>query len=76
MGQSPKSKFYNNTREGLPFHQGVSDYGFRFVSHRVYSSVVTKVAEAGDILLSVRAPVGRINVTLDQDRSWARLGGN
>ena len=61
-----KSKFYNNTGEGLPFHQGVSDYGFRFVSHRVYSSVVTKVAEAGDILLSVRAPVGRINVTPDK----------
>ena len=48
MGQSPKSRFYNNTGEGLPFHQGVSDYGFRFVSHRVYSLAVTKVAEAGD----------------------------
>ena len=66
MGQSPKSQFYNNTGEGLPFHQGVSDYGFRFVSHRVYSSASTKVAEAGDILLSVRAPVGRINVTPDK----------
>ena len=63
MGQSPKSQFYNNSGDGLPFHQGVSDYGFRFVSHRTYSSFVTKIAEAGDILISVRAPVGRINVT-------------
>ena len=66
MGQSPKSHFYNNTGEGLPFHQGVSDYGFRFVSHRVFSSAVTKIAKPGDILVSVRAPVGRINVTQDK----------
>ena len=66
MGQSPKSQFYNDTGEGLPFHQGVSDYGFRFVSHRTYSSAVTKIAEARDILVSVRAPVGRINITRDK----------
>ena len=66
MGQSPKSQFYNNSGDGLPFHQGVSDYGFRFVSHRTYSSFVTKIAEAGDILISVRAPVGRINITRDR----------
>ena len=66
MGQSPKSQFYNNSGEGLPLHQGVTDYGFRFVSHRVYSTSVTKVAEPEDILVSVRAPVGRINVTQDK----------
>lgn len=66
MGQSPKSQFYNQTGEGLPFHQGVTDYGFRFVSHRTFSSAVTKIAEAGDILVSVRAPVGRINITRDK----------
>ena len=66
MGQSPKSQFYNDVGEGSPFHQGVTDYGFRFVSHRVYSTAVTKSAEAGDILVSVRAPVGRINVTRDK----------
>ena len=65
MGQSPKSEFYNDRGDGLPFHQGVSDYGFRFVSHRTYSTAVTKVAEPGDILVSVRAPVGRINITRD-----------
>ena len=66
MGQSPKSQFYNDAGDGLPFHQGVTDYGFRFVSHHTYSSVVTKIAEAGDILVSVRAPVGRINITRDK----------
>ena len=66
MGQSPKSQFYNDAGEGLPFHQGVTNYGFRFVSHRIYSTAVTKIAEAGDILVSVRAPVGRINITRDK----------
>ena len=66
MGQSPKSQFYNDGGDGLPFHQGVSDYGFRFLSHRIYSSFATKIAEAGDILVSVRAPVGRINITRDK----------
>ena len=51
MGQSPKSQFYNEVGDGLPFHQGVTDYGFRFVSHRIYSTAVTKLAEAGDILI-------------------------
>lgn len=66
MGQSPKSEFYNETGEGLPFHQGVTNYGFRFVEDKTYSSVVTKLAEAGDILFSVRAPVGRINFTMNK----------
>ncbi|WP_138933929.1 restriction endonuclease subunit S [Roseovarius arcticus] len=66
MGQSPKSQFYNDAGNGLPFHQGVTDYGFRFVGHRTYSTMVTKIAEAGDILVSVRAPVGRINITRDK----------
>lgn len=66
MGQSPKSQFYNDHGDGLPFHQGVTDYGFRFISHRTYSTMVTKIAEAKDILVSVRAPVGRINITRDK----------
>ncbi len=66
MGQSPKSEFYNETGEGLPFHQGVTKYGFRFVEHQTYCTKVTRLAEAGDILCSVRAPVGRLNITLDK----------
>ena len=61
MGQSPKSEFYNETGEGLPFHQGVRDFGKRFPTDRVYCTVQNRIAEAGDILFSVRAPVGRIN---------------
>ena len=62
MGQSPPSEFYNESGEGLPFHQGVSDYGFRFPTHRVYCTTEGRIAEPQDVLLSVRAPVGRINV--------------
>jgi len=66
MGQSPKSEFYNEKGDGLPFHQGVTNYGFRFVEDRIFSTAITKLANAGDILFSVRAPVGRINYTLNQ----------
>jgi type I restriction enzyme S subunit len=62
MGQSPPSEYYNDTGEGLPFHQGVTDYGFRFPAHRIYCTVDARLAEPRDVLLSVRAPVGRINV--------------
>ena len=64
MGQSPKSEFYNEQGDGLPFHQGVTDFGLHFPEDRVYCTVQNRIAEAGDILFSVRAPVGRINVTL------------
>jgi len=66
MGQSPESEFYNENGDGLPFHQGVTDYGVRFVSDRVFSRKITKLAEVGDILFSVRAPVGRLNYTLNK----------
>jgi len=62
MGQSPPSECYNESGDGLPFHQGVTDYGFRFPSHRVYCTVDARLAEKRDVLLSVRAPVGRINL--------------
>lgn len=63
MGQSPKSEFYNQARQGLPFHQGVGSYGMRFVIDDTYSTSLTRIAEAGSILFSVRAPVGRLNMT-------------
>jgi len=66
MGQSPKSEFYNDTGKGLPFHQGVTDFGGRFPSDRMYCTVQNRIAEAGDILFSVRAPVGRINIANKQ----------
>lgn len=62
MGQSPKSEFYNEVGEGLPFHQGVGTYGLRFPEHKIFCSVSGRIAEKGDILFSVRAPVGRLNI--------------
>lgn len=62
MGQSPKSEFYNDTGEGLPFHQGVTYFGSHFPNHVKYCRLESRIAEAGDTLVSVRAPVGRINV--------------
>lgn len=66
MGQSPKSEYYNQDGEGLPFHQGVGSYGNRFVVNDTYSTSFTRIAEAGSILFSVRAPVGRLNLTKDR----------
>ena len=66
MGQSPKSVYYNEEGDGLPFHQGVTNFGNRFPSHKVYCTVENRAANPGDILFSVRAPVGRINRTRDK----------
>lgn len=66
MGQSPKSIYYNNDGNGLPFHQGVTNFGVRFPKHETYCTVQSRIAEPGDILFSVRAPVGRINITPDK----------
>jgi type I restriction enzyme S subunit len=63
MGQSPESRYYNDSGDGLPFHQGVMDFGDRFPTDRMYTTFNGRIAEAGDILFSVRAPVGRLNIT-------------
>lgn len=62
MGQSPKSEFYNENGIGKPFHQGVADFGAHFPSTRKWCKVEGRPAFAGDVLISVRAPVGRINI--------------
>ena len=66
MGQSPKSIYYNKDGNGLPFHQGVTNFGVRFPTHQTYCTVQNRIAKPGDILFSVRAPVGRINITHDK----------
>ena len=66
MGQSPKSIYYNEDGNGLPFHQGVTNFGIRFPSHQKYCTMQNRLAEPGDILFSVRAPVGRINIAPDK----------
>lgn len=62
MGQSPSSEFYNEVGNGLPFHQGVGTYGERFPRTINYCSEDGRRAHKGDILFSVRAPVGRLNI--------------
>jgi len=62
MGQSPPSKTYNQNEVGLPFFQGKSDFGELYPSPRVWCSAPKKIAIEGDILISVRAPVGPTNL--------------
>ena len=62
MGQSPKSEFYNDIGEGLPFFQGVKDFGERKPTETMYCSKPAKIVQTGDVLISVRAPVGDINI--------------
>lgn len=66
MGQSPLSKYYNEEGQGLPFYQGIRDFGQVFPTPNVWCAKPTKIAETGDILFSVRAPVGAINIAPHQ----------
>ena len=61
-GQSPESKYYNTSGDGLPFFQGKADFGPLYPEIKNYCSQPTKIAEKDDILLSVRAPVGPTNL--------------
>lgn len=60
MGQSPSSSYYNSRGEGLPLIQGNADLNNRRSFIRMYTSMITKVCEEGDIIMSVRAPVGAV----------------
>jgi type I restriction enzyme S subunit len=62
MGSSPKSKYYNENGEGLPFYQGNNEFGKRHPKTEVWCNEPVKTAESGDILISVRAPVGDLNI--------------
>jgi type I restriction enzyme S subunit len=64
MGQSPPGKTYNETGDGLPFFQGRRDFGFRFPTNRVYCTAPKRLADHGDTLVSVRAPVGDFNMAM------------
>ncbi|MGH9387494.1 MAG: restriction endonuclease subunit S, partial [Vicinamibacterales bacterium] len=66
MGQSPPGETYNEFGEGLPFYQGRADFGFRFPMRRVYCTAPTRQARAGDTLITVRAPVGDINMASEE----------
>jgi len=66
MGQSPPGDTYNEEGKGLPFYQGRTDFGFRFPTRRIYCSAPTRYAKPGDTLVSVRAPVGDINMANEE----------
>ena len=63
MGQSPASSTYNEEEKGLPFFQGNADFGEIYPTARIWCDEPTKVAHIGDILISVRAPIGALNLS-------------
>ena len=66
MGQSPPGHTYNEDGEGLPFFQGRTDFGFRYPENRRYCTDPKRIAQADDTLVSVRAPVGEINMAWEK----------
>lgn len=63
MGQSPKSENYNVKKMGLPLIQGNADMKLGYTAPKMYTSEITKVCEIGDIIMSVRAPVGALAIS-------------
>ncbi len=79
MGQSPESSSYNESGEGMPFFQGNADFGELHPKVRIWCNAPTKIAECGDILISVRAPIGALNIANEQcciGRGLAALTAN
>ncbi|HNX77873.1 MAG TPA: restriction endonuclease subunit S [Candidatus Rifleibacterium sp.] len=79
MGQSPPGESYNEKGNGLPFFQGCTDFGVRFPDVRQYTYMPSRIANPGDILLSVRAPVGSLNIANEKcciGRGLAALKSN
>jgi len=63
MGQSPSGESYNQKNDGLPFYQGITEFGDKYVNIKTFTNAPTKIIEANSILFSVRAPVGKVNFT-------------
>lgn len=66
MGQSPPGESYNETGEGLPFFQGKAEFGETSPTAKKWCTDPRRIAERGDILMSVRAPVGPTNIASEQ----------
>jgi len=80
-GQSPPSSTYNQERNGVPFFQGKADYGKKFPTVRFWCSEPTKISLPDDILISMRAPVGPVNINnvescIGRGLSAIRVKGN
>ncbi len=65
MGQSPKGESYNEEGIGTVFFQGRAEFGFRFPTRRLFTTDPKRMALANDTLMSVRAPVGDMNVAYE-----------
>lgn len=63
MGQSPNGKSYNEAGNGMVFFQGRTDFAFRFPEVRMFTTEPKRIANPGDTLISVRAPVGDVNIS-------------
>ncbi len=61
MGSSPRGESMNEIGQGIEFFQGVRDFGPRVPTSRIHTTEPVRLASAGDVLLSVRAPVGKVN---------------
>ena len=66
MGQSPPGSTYNDDGDGMPFFQGSTDFQFRYPDKRRFCTAPTRIAEPDDTLVSVRAPVGDINMAWER----------
>ena len=62
MGTSPEGESFNTDGQGDVFYQGRTDFGFRFPTIRLFTTEGKRYAKAGDVLMSVRAPVGDVNL--------------
>lgn len=65
MGQSPNGETYNEDGEGIVFYQGRREFGYRFPTRRLFTTDPKRMADVNDVLLSVRAPVGDLNVAYE-----------
>ena len=62
MGQSPDGKSYNENGDGVVFYQGRAEFGWRFPTRRLFTTAPSRIAQKYDTLMSVRAPVGDLNI--------------
>lgn len=66
MGQSPKGDTYNEDGNGSVFYQGRAEFGERFPTYRLFTTDPQWMAKENSVLMSVRAPVGDINVAYEE----------
>jgi type I restriction enzyme S subunit len=66
MGQSPPSQYYNHKAKGTPFVQGKTEFGDLFIETKTWTTQCGKIAPSNSVIITVRAPVGELNLTRDE----------